>query len=82
VVAILLEMMKVAALVIAIKAIGHLNHCFLLLDLGYHLSFPSPKKMEASLMVDMTVLLALLTLETMMALHLVHHTNTAQATTA
>jgi hypothetical protein len=70
-------MMKAAALVIAIKAVGHLNSCFLLLNLGFHLSFQSPKKLEAALMVDTTVLLALLPPETMTALHLVHHTNTA-----
>jgi hypothetical protein len=69
--------MKVLVLVIAIKAASHLNSCFLLLDLGFHLSFQSPKKLEAALMVDMTVLLALLPPETMMALHLVHRTNTA-----
>jgi hypothetical protein len=49
----------------------------LLLDLGFHLSFQSPKKLEAALMVDMTVLLALIPPETMMAVHLVHHTITA-----
>jgi hypothetical protein len=70
-------MMKVPALVIAIKEVGHLNSCFLLLDLEFHLSFQSPKKLEAALMVDMTVLLALIPLETMTALHLVHCTITA-----
>jgi hypothetical protein len=49
----------------------------LLLDLGFHLSFQSPKKLEAALMVDMTVLLALIPSETMMAVHLVHCTITA-----
>jgi hypothetical protein len=76
-VAIILETMKAAALVIAIKEVGNLNSCFLLLNLGFHLSFQSPKKLEAALMVDMTVLLALIPWETMMALHLVHHTITA-----
>jgi hypothetical protein len=65
-------MMKAAALVIAIKEVGHLNRCFLLFDLGFHLSFQSPKKLEAALIVDLTVLLALIPLETMTALHLVH----------
>jgi hypothetical protein len=69
--------MKVASLVIAIKEVGHLNSCFLLLDLGFHLSFQCPKKLKALLMVDTMLLLALLPPETMMALHLVHHTNTA-----
>jgi hypothetical protein len=76
-VAIVLEMMKVAMLVITIKAVSHLNSCFLLLDLGFHLSFQSPKKLEAALMVDTTMLLALFPLETMTAVHLVHHTITA-----
>jgi hypothetical protein len=61
---------------IAIKAVGHLNSHFLLLNLGFHLSFQSPKKLEAALMVDTTVLLALLPPETMMAVHLVHRTIT------
>jgi hypothetical protein len=69
--------MKAAALVIAIKEVRHLNSCFLLLDLGLHLSFLSPKKLEAALMVDTTVLLVLVPPETMMALHLVHCTITA-----
>jgi hypothetical protein len=76
-VAIVLETLKVPALAITIKAVGRLNSCFLLLDLGFHLSFQRPKKLEAALMVDMPVLLALLPPETMTALHLVHHTNTA-----
>ncbi len=71
-----------ASLVIAIKEVGHLKSCFLLLDLGFHLSFQSPKKLEALFMVDMMLLQALLPPETMMALHLVHHTKTAQAMTA
>jgi hypothetical protein len=44
--------------------------------LGHHLSFQTPKKLEAVLMVDMIVLLALIPQETMMALHLVHNTIT------
>jgi hypothetical protein len=57
-------MMKASALVITIKAVGHLNSCFLLLDLGVHISFQSPKKLEAALMVDTTVLQALIPPET------------------
>jgi hypothetical protein len=76
-VAIVLEMMKASALVIAIKAVSHLNSCFLLLDLGFHHSFQSPKKLEVALMVDTTVLLALIPPETMMAVDLVHCTITA-----
>jgi hypothetical protein len=69
--------MKASALVITIKAVGHLNGCFVLLNLGFHLSFQSLKKLEAALMVDMTVLLALIPPETMTAVHLVHCTITA-----
>jgi hypothetical protein len=69
--------MKAASLVIAMNEVGHLNSCFLLLDLGFHLSFQSPKKFEALLMVDTMLLLALLPPETMMALHHFHRTNTA-----
>jgi hypothetical protein len=68
--------MMAAAVATAIKEVGHLSSCFVLLDLGHHLSFQSPKKLEAALMVDMIVLLALIPQETMMALHLVHHTIT------
>jgi hypothetical protein len=43
-VAIIVLEMKASALVITIKAVGHLNSCFVLLNLGFHLSFQSPKK--------------------------------------
>ncbi len=64
------------AVTTAIKEIGRLISCFVLLDLGHHLSFQIPKKLEAVLMVDTIVLLALIPQETMMALHLVHCTRT------
>jgi lipopolysaccharide export system protein LptC len=44
VVAIIVLEMKASALVIAIKAVGHQNSCFVLLNLGFHLSFQRPKK--------------------------------------
>jgi hypothetical protein len=72
-VAIIMETMVVAAAATAIKEVGCLSSCFVLLNLGHHLSFQSPKKLEAVLMLD-TVLLALIPLETMTALHLVHCT--------
>jgi hypothetical protein len=73
-----METMAAAAVAATtIKEIGCLSSCFVLLDLGHHLSFQSPKKLEAALMVDMIVLLALIPLETMMALYLVHCTITA-----
>jgi hypothetical protein len=77
-VAIVMETMVVAT---AIKEVGRLSSCFVLLNLGHHLSFQSPKKLEAAMRVDMIVLLVLLPPETMMALHLVHHTIKAYATT-
>jgi hypothetical protein len=66
----------------AIKEVGCLSSCYVLLNLCHHLSFQNPKKLEAVLMVDTIVLLALIPLETMTALHLVHGTITALATTA
>jgi hypothetical protein len=71
-----MEAMMVVAATTAIKEVGHLSSCFVLLDLGYHLSFQIPKKLEAVLMVDTIVLLALIPQETMMVLHLVHCTIT------
>jgi hypothetical protein len=60
-----------AAVAPAIKEVGQLSSCLVLLDLSHHLSFQIPKKLEAVLMVDMIVLLALIPQKTMMALHLV-----------
>jgi hypothetical protein len=71
-----MEAMMVAAVTTAIKEVGCLSSSFVLVDLGHHLSFQIPKKLEAVLMVDMIVLLALIPQETMMALHLVHCTIT------
>jgi hypothetical protein len=71
-----MEAMMAVAVTTAIKEVGHLSSCFVLLDLGHHLSFQSPKKLEAVLMVDTIVLLPLIPQETMMALHLVHCTIT------
>jgi hypothetical protein len=48
-----------------------------LLNVDHNLSFQAQRKLKAALMVDMIVLLALITLETMTALNLVHHTITA-----
>jgi hypothetical protein len=53
-----------------------------LLYLSQHLSFPFQKNLEAVFMVDTIVLLALIPLETMMALHLVHPMITTKAMTA
>jgi hypothetical protein len=41
-VAIIMEAMNVAAVVTAIKEVGCLSSCFVLLNLGHHLSFQSP----------------------------------------
>jgi hypothetical protein len=65
-----------AAATTTIKEFGHLSSCFVLFDLGHHLSFQIPKTLEAVLMVDMIVLLALIPQETMTALNLVHCTST------
>jgi hypothetical protein len=40
----------------AIKEVGCLSSCFVLLNLGHHLSFQSSKKLEAVLSVDIIVL--------------------------
>jgi hypothetical protein len=75
--AIITEVMMAVAVAPAIKEVGHLSSCFVLLDLCYHLSFQSQMKLEAVLMVDTRVLLALIPRqETMTALHLVHCTIT------
>jgi predicted permease len=76
IIAIVMEAMMVMA-ANAIKEVGNLSSCCVLLNLGHDLSFQSPKKLEATLIVDTIVLLALILQETMMALHLVHHTITA-----
>jgi hypothetical protein len=68
----------VAVVVTAIKEVGCLSSCIVLLDhVTSHLLFQSPKKLEAALMVDTIVLLVLIPLETMMSLHRVHCTITA-----
>jgi hypothetical protein len=66
--------METIVAVTTIKEVGHLSSCFVFLDLGHHLSFQSPEKLEAALRVDTIVLLAFIPLEIMMALHLVHCT--------
>jgi hypothetical protein len=71
-----MEAMMVLAVATAIKEVGCLSSCFVFLNLGHHLSFQSPKKLEAALMVETIMLLALIPQETMMALQLVHHTIT------
>jgi hypothetical protein len=71
-----MDAMMAVAVTTTIKEVGRLSSCFVLLDLGHHLSFQIPKKWEAVLMVDMIVLLTLIPQETMMALHLVHCTIT------
>jgi hypothetical protein len=45
-VAIVMETMVAAT---AIKEVGHLSSCFVLLDLGHHLSFQSKKNLEATM---------------------------------
>jgi hypothetical protein len=75
-------MIKTIVAADVIKEFGHLISCLVLLYLGHHLSFPSTKNMQAALMVDTIVLLALIYQETMTGLHLVHPVNTTKAMAA
>jgi hypothetical protein len=79
-VAIIMETMVAVVAVVAataIKEVGCLSSCYVLLNVDHNLSLQAQRKLKAALMVDMIVLLALITLETMTALNLVHHTITA-----
>jgi hypothetical protein len=44
-----METMMAAVAVPAIKEVGRLSRCFVLLNLGHHLSFQSKKNLEATM---------------------------------